>query len=341
MITRTVRNIALMAAAVLVASLATLSYLAPQHTLQSVREAAQANDTERLRELVDFESVRALLKDDLKATFVANAAGQLEDNPFAAIAGAIVSFAADSMVDAIVSPSALSVLLSPRNPAETPPSTTGKSSSNTSGVSQGREEPIVDGNYDGISRFKFYVRFADEKPEDAVGIFMRREGLFAWKISRVVIPKNFVGKNFEPGGIRKSRESAAYIAIESSDVHPEPSNPQVLLLSAKILQKSTSAQNYPSLELTLTDDQDNAIARRVIAAHEYLGANKGSEFAAKSEITIGLRIDASSLSKAVNGYRLYVFYPSVEPERMTSQLQPEALRLLPIPVTSNSEVKKP
>ena len=79
MITRTkaVRNIMLIAAAVLVALLATLSYLAPHHTLRSIREAAQVNDTERLRELVDFESVRALLKDDIRTMVLANAATNL------------------------------------------------------------------------------------------------------------------------------------------------------------------------------------------------------------------------------------------------------------------------
>ncbi len=83
------------------------SYFSPQLTLHAIRDAAEKQDTERLRDLVDFESVRAGLKEDIRTMVNASAAQDLRDNPFAmlgiALAGAII----DPMVDALVSPSAI------------------------------------------------------------------------------------------------------------------------------------------------------------------------------------------------------------------------------------------
>ncbi len=33
------------------------------------------------------------------------------------------------------------------------------------------------------------------KPEDALGLTLRREGLFSWKLSRIILPKSFFDKD--------------------------------------------------------------------------------------------------------------------------------------------------
>jgi hypothetical protein len=70
-------------------------------------------------------------------------------------------------------------------------------------------------------------------------------------------------------------------------------------------------QEYPSLELTLTDDADRPVLRRVLAPGEYLeparSAIVGQGLAAGADVALRVSLDASR-SRAT-GYRLYLFFP--------------------------------
>jgi predicted Zn finger-like uncharacterized protein len=103
-------------------------------------------------------------------------------------------------------------------------------------------------------------------------------------------------------------QHADLISLESSELAAERGVPGVLTLSAVLRNRAGFAQALPSLELTLTDGQDRALARRVLAPADYLGARAAREpvFAAGSEAAFRLHIDAAGLG--ASGYRLYVFY---------------------------------
>ena len=83
----------------------------------------------------------------------------------------------------------------------------------------------------------------------------------------------------------------------------------VVVLNATVRNRAGYPQAYPWLELSLTDTQDAAIARRVFLPAEYLPQRLSSSqpFAAASDIAVRLWIDAQGIGAA--GYRLYVFYP--------------------------------
>ena len=71
------------------------------------------------------------------------------------------------------------------------------------------------------------------------------------------------------------------------------------------------AQEFPSLELTLTDERDEAVARRVLAPADYLGG-AGAEVLARgigpgADAVLRVYIDTSGL-RAI-GYRMYLFFP--------------------------------
>lgn len=102
---------------------------------------------------------------------------------------------------------------------------------------------------------------------------------------------------------------AELISIESSDLQADPANPNVMVLTATLRNRAAFLQSYPSLELTLTNTQDQALARRVLGAQDYLGprASVGAGFAANSELHVKVSMDASSLK--ATGYRLYLFFP--------------------------------
>ena len=102
---------------------------------------------------------------------------------------------------------------------------------------------------------------------------------------------------------------AELIGIESSDLQADPSNPSVMVLSAMLRNRAMFPQSHPALELTLTDSQDQPVARRVLAPRDYLGqgASLDDGFPANSELAVKVFLEASSLK--ATGYRLYLFYP--------------------------------
>ena len=102
---------------------------------------------------------------------------------------------------------------------------------------------------------------------------------------------------------------ADLVAIEASDLHPDPQRKALLVLQASVRNRAPFAQAYPHLELTLTDGRDQPLSRRVFAPTDYLakGADPGAGFAANADVAINLWLDAHEVP--ATGYRLYVFYP--------------------------------
>jgi predicted Zn finger-like uncharacterized protein len=102
---------------------------------------------------------------------------------------------------------------------------------------------------------------------------------------------------------------AEQVSIETSDLQADPANPGVMVLTATLRNRAAFPQSYPSLELTLTDSQDRALARRVLGVRDYLGRSAGAAagFPANSEVPVKIYMEATSLK--ATGYRLYLFFP--------------------------------
>lgn len=101
---------------------------------------------------------------------------------------------------------------------------------------------------------------------------------------------------------------ADLISIESSELNPDNERAPLLRLNALLRNGATHAQDWPHLELSLTDTSDRPIVRRVLAPADYLPADRqGSEFAAASEQAVSVLVDPTDTN--AGGYRLYVFYP--------------------------------
>ncbi len=104
-------------------------------------------------------------------------------------------------------------------------------------------------------------------------------------------------------------QKADLLAIESSELESDPVQGNIVTLHALIHNRAPYTQGYPSLELTLTDLQDQAIARRVFGPADYLkaSADKQQGVLANRDLDIKLRLDTTELKPA--GYRLFLFYP--------------------------------
>ncbi len=103
------------------------------------------------------------------------------------------------------------------------------------------------------------------------------------------------------------------LSIDTSDLRPDAQQSGRLTLTATLRSKAPYAQEWPLLELTLTDVNDKKLAVKHFAARDYLANNKNldnivaSGFPANGEIAVNLPLDMGDLSAA--GYRLYIFYP--------------------------------
>ena len=112
---------------------------------------------------------------------------------------------------------------------------------------------------------------------------------------------------------------AELMSIETSELQADPANPGVMILSATLRNRAGFPQAYPDLELTLTSDQDQPLARRVLQPADYLApadAAKARDQGLAScaggvpscEYRVRLLFTAESVK--ASGYRLYLFYPS-------------------------------
>lgn len=99
------------------------------------------------------------------------------------------------------------------------------------------------------------------------------------------------------------------VGIEASDLHPDNERKGGLELTATLKNRAPFAQQFPHLELTLTDTADKAVARKVLAPADYLPA-KGAiadGMQPNGDVAVSVGIDPGDI--AASGYRLYLFYP--------------------------------
>ena len=96
--------------------------------------------------------------------------------------------------------------------------------------------------------------------------------------------------------------------IETSNLEADPQRANLIALNAILRNRAKLAQEYPHLELTLTDTQDRMIARRIFAPGEYAkGADLNRGMTPNEEVTVKLFLDLGDLQAA--GYRVFLFYP--------------------------------
>ena len=108
--------------------------------------------------------------------------------------------------------------------------------------------------------------------------------------------------------IRPLREVAG-LSIDASDLQADPAHKGLLTLTATVRNRASYPVDFPHLELTLTDPQDQVVVRRALSPAEYAGgtANIRAGIAGNGELAVKLFIDASATTQS--GYRVYLFYP--------------------------------
>jgi predicted Zn finger-like uncharacterized protein len=99
------------------------------------------------------------------------------------------------------------------------------------------------------------------------------------------------------------------MSIESSDLQADPRREGLIVLNALIRNRSSLPQEYPALELTLTDEAGRPVLRRVLLPADYLEPDRSKQgIAPGGEAAVRIYLD-SSRARATS-YRLYLFYPA-------------------------------
>jgi predicted Zn finger-like uncharacterized protein len=98
--------------------------------------------------------------------------------------------------------------------------------------------------------------------------------------------------------------------IESSDLIEPPGKPGKILLTATLVNRGTTKQDFPSLEVKLTDAANGILASRVLTPAEYLGRLPSPEegLAPNAELYVNLNLELAGPTPA-SGYGLRAFYP--------------------------------
>lgn len=99
---------------------------------------------------------------------------------------------------------------------------------------------------------------------------------------------------------------AHQVTILGSDLQTE--NEGSLVLEVTLVNRASYPMAWPVLELTLTDVEDQPLARRMFAPSEYLasGSLEASGIQARSEVPVKLQLQSKGIKAA--GYRLRMFY---------------------------------
>lgn len=103
------------------------------------------------------------------------------------------------------------------------------------------------------------------------------------------------------------------MSIEASDLQADPRREGIIVLNAVLRNRARFAQDYPALELTLTDEGDRPLLRRVLGPRDYLDPTRAPLLLAEGIAPGGeasLRVFLDSSRARATGYRLYLFYPS-------------------------------
>lgn len=110
------------------------------------------------------------------------------------------------------------------------------------------------------------------------------------------------------GCVLELPRNADLLTVDDSDLQEDNEHPGVIRLRSTLINNARYTQQYPLLELTLTDANQAPVLRRTFKPAEYLpaGSDIKAGLAANDEVHINLLIATKEAS--VSSYRVYITY---------------------------------
>lgn len=159
-------------------------YASPYLVLNSIKNAAQAGDSEKVSAYMDYPSVRQSFKDQMNAYMVKGIASK-ETDGWEALGTMIATTMVDKMVDAVVTPEGMTLMLQGKDFKDSLKPHTEQSSHQTTS----KEKLDYSTRY--LSMNMFEVTLKNPNNEKQLKIIMERDGL-SWKVKKFVIPMDEV-----------------------------------------------------------------------------------------------------------------------------------------------------
>ncbi|WP_122466026.1 DUF2939 domain-containing protein [Brevundimonas lutea] len=159
--------------------------VSPVFAARALVADARSGDVEGLERRVDFPAVR----EDLKAQLQDRLRRELGDDRLSgSLAGLGLLLAPaliDGAVDAVVTPDAIAAIV---RTAEAPDPGAAVPAPEAANPSELEDETEVRYSYRDLNTFGARV-FDPAEPDQSVDLIMTRQGLFAWRLTRVVLPE--------------------------------------------------------------------------------------------------------------------------------------------------------
>ncbi|RXZ36409.1 DUF3426 domain-containing protein [Oxalobacteraceae bacterium CAVE-383] len=99
------------------------------------------------------------------------------------------------------------------------------------------------------------------------------------------------------------------LSIESNELQAAAPDQPTLTLNLLLRNRADVALAWPDIELTLNDDDENALIRRVFAPADYLPPGQSVEAGMGSDTEQPVKLSFTLTQTVASGYRVYLFYP--------------------------------
>lgn len=103
-------------------------------------------------------------------------------------------------------------------------------------------------------------------------------------------------------------QNADLFAIDDSDLKEDADRQGLIHLYTTLINHADYSQEFPLLELTLTDANDKPLLRRTFGPAEYLPAGADVRRGVSARGRIDIRLSLTAEDKAIAGYRLFITY---------------------------------
>jgi predicted Zn finger-like uncharacterized protein len=105
-------------------------------------------------------------------------------------------------------------------------------------------------------------------------------------------------------------QQAESMTIEASDLEAVPEHDEQIILNALLRNRAPYAQTFPYLELTLNDNQDKPLARRIFHPEHYLPRTENEQAGLLGNHEVAIKLPLNIHDLKATGYRLVLFYPN-------------------------------
>ena len=153
-------------------------YASPYLVLNSIKNAAQQGDADKLSGYIDFPSVKQSMKDQVKAAMVEELAASDEQDGFEALGTMLAAAMIDPLIDGLVTPDGVTLMLQAQKldfdlnndkPEDKP--------------EVKNEDVDYKAGYLSFNRFKVQIIDAND-PDESLDVIMHRDWL-SWKVTRI------------------------------------------------------------------------------------------------------------------------------------------------------------